>query len=810
MLQAKTRWKIRQAQTDRVQRLVQELQLQPLIAGLLVLRGIDTPEAAKRFLHADENEFHDPFMLDGMKSAVERIHRALIKGEHIRICGDYDADGVSSTSIMVCLMRSMNAKFDYYIPDRFKEGYGLNQAAVEKAKADGVGLIITVDNGISATEAIARANELELDVVVTDHHEPPQILPDAYCIVNPKKPGCPYPFKNLAGAGVAFKLAHALLGRVPMEWLELAAIGTVADIMPLLDENRMIVKHGLSQMQNSRFPGIRALMDVSGVDREQVSAMDVGFSLGPRINAAGRLGHAGPAVELMVAEELPEAERLAKHLDEMNKERQKIVETMMKEALDMIEVMQMENVPVIVLAKEGWNAGVVGIVASKILERYYRPVIVLTIDQETGKAKGSARSIEGYDIHEALTHCAELLDHFGGHQAAGGMTLPIQHVDAFREQLQQLARVWLKEEDLIPVSHAEMECALEDVTLEQIEELEKLAPFGEGNPYPLVVLRSLNVDGIRLIGKKEQHLKLAVNTDQMTKPVDAVAFGMGEHAARITKYAKIDLLCEMQINEWNGFRKPQLLVKDLCIPAAQLEDWRSEQAVRQHLPEWLKAETLDASGEQNKGLIVFSGRPPISEPMHGSSVAVWKAEANGILDPLNSMAEKLHPERLTEAVLYGIPEDMDSLIAVLAQLTRVEKLAAALLDPDCITPPNRESCAKVYKFLLQLQSWENSRQVLQGLAKRAGMKPGDVQFIIDVFEELGFIERSDDGYRCAASPGKKDLSTSRLFAKAHRMEETKQFLLYMTTKQLNDWLVSRLPDRPQDANHQHLILEDVI
>lgn len=497
---------------------------------------------------------HDPFLLKGMAEAVPRIRKALKEEEHILIYGDYDADGVSSTALMIHLLRYLGASFDIYIPHRSNEGYGLHNHALDWALQQGVSLIITVDTGISAYHQIAYANELGIDVIVTDHHEPPELLPEAYTLINPKLPDCLYPFKGLAGVGVAYKLAQAMLGEeTPGEWAEIAAIGTVADLMPLLGENREIVRNGLVSMRNSRFPGIRALLGVSGVTMSTVSAVNIAFGMAPRINASGRLDHAGRAVALLTTEHTDEAEQLAGELDLLNKERQLVVERIVVEATAKLEQMtQGGEIPdIIVLAEQGWNVGVVGIVASKLLERYYRPVIILDIHPETGMCKGSARSIPGLDIYAALSSCSNLMDHFGGHPAAAGMSLHRDGLEAFAAALNEYAATVLTPEHFVPVASADAEVSISDLSLQTALELERLAPFGMSNPLPKFIIRGATVKETRTMGQEGKHLKIVLQQGKST--IEALAFGKGD-LAKLLLWAPRSM-CWLNCRSTNGMAR---------------------------------------------------------------------------------------------------------------------------------------------------------------------------------------------------------------------------------------------------------------
>ncbi|HEX7056314.1 MAG TPA: single-stranded-DNA-specific exonuclease RecJ, partial [Bacilli bacterium] len=429
---------VRETKREIGEKLASELGIPLLTARLLAARGFTDAAEAKHFLFADEDQVYDPFLLDGMGKAVQRIRRAMESREKVWVYGDYDADGVSSTALMIRLFERLAANFDYYIPNRNKEGYGLNMQALETAQKAGVTLIVTVDTGISAVAEIDYAARLGIEVIVTDHHEPPDVLPDAYALINPKKPGDRYPFKQLAGVGVALKLAQALLETVPDTYYELAAIGTVADLMPLLNENRLIVKKGIKAMRTDCSPGIRALLAIAGIHPANITSLQIAYALSPRINAGGRMDSAIPAVKLLTADNEQTAEQFARELDRLNRYRQETVEAITEEALAQLKETEISTQHVLIVASDGWNVGVVGIVAAKIAEKYHKPAIVLVMDAAAGLAKGSARSVAGFDIVHALARCGELLDHYGGHQAAAGLTIRLENLGLFKAEINHI------------------------------------------------------------------------------------------------------------------------------------------------------------------------------------------------------------------------------------------------------------------------------------------------------------------------------------------------------------------------------------
>jgi single-stranded-DNA-specific exonuclease len=800
MLQSKARWKVSEPEPRAVAELAAGLKLQPVVAKLLASRGFTDLQEADRFLKGGTDCFHDPFLLDGMEKAVSRIREALDSGEKIRIYGDYDADGVSSTSLMIHLMRKLNADFDYYIPHRATEGYGLNHNAVKLAADSGVSLIVTVDTGISAWEQVEYASELGIDVVVTDHHEPPERLPDACAVLNPKKPGCTYPYKYLAGVGVAFKLAHALLGAFPEELLEIAALGTVADLMPLTGENRAIVKLGLERLQHTSSPGLRALLAVSGVAEKEITASHLGFSLAPRINASGRLEHADDAVRLLVTEDMEEAEALAESLDRLNRERQRIVEDMTKEALaQLAETDPDSERKVIVLAQEGWNVGVIGIVAARILEKYYRPVLVFGIDPETGLAKGSARSIAGFDIYKALSQCGELLEHYGGHQAAAGMTVRRELLDELADRLNALAEQWLTDEDYIPICHADAECAPDDVTIASIQQIEALAPFGMGNPAPRFILNGLSIQEIRTLGKDQQHLKLIVSRSPSggSAPLlEAVGFGMGKLFEHISPSSKIDLLGELGINEWNGVRKPQILIQDLRIPHVQVYDWRGVRDAEAKF-----ADSLAASERTGKkrliraAVLTVSGDPgPFAFPEQ-FECGVWAMDEKQGVIPLDSRAKRAKFSDAEHVLLHSLPDRVEQLEAAL-RLCRANRLYVSFRnwDRDYAALPSRESFILLYKTLLKQEKWtEHDLSFLDPVRRKLGLSDAMIRFMLGVFIELEFIDRHGGGvFAAASSPRKRELSEAKLYRNRLARGEVEQTLVYTSAQELRDWIMSKL------------------
>ncbi|MGY4690447.1 single-stranded-DNA-specific exonuclease RecJ [Salibacterium sp. K-3] len=767
MLRPKTRWIVEDSSFSGKDMLEKELNLSSMTAALLSKRGYETVEDASLFIKKSMEGVHDPFLMDGMQEAVDRIQQAVNDNEKILIFGDYDADGVSSTMIMIHVLKELKADFGWYIPNRFTEGYGPNIPALEQAAEEGASLVVTVDTGISAVPELKAAKEMGLDVIVTDHHEPPPELPDAYCILNPKKPGCPYPFKELAGAGVALKTAEAALGYFPSHLLDIFTIGTISDLVPLLDENRILVSRGLKALAVSEKPGIQALKQICGIDDGPMEEDHVGFAIGPRINAAGRMEAADPAVHLLASGSREEAEEWANVIDGLNKERQKIVNQMTKEAVEEVEnsFPPSENC-VIVIARKGWSPGVIGIVASRLTERFYRPVVVLGIDEETGEAKGSARSIEGFDMFRELSRNRDLLPHFGGHTMAAGLTMDENDIPELRERLEKQAAASLQEEDFIPTTTVDMEVPIENVTTAALEELQKLGPFGVGNPKPVFMLRNAVLAAKRKIGSEKNHLKIEM--EQSGKRIDGVGFHLGALDDYMTEYARVRAAGELSINEWNGYRKPQLMVKDMAVDEWQLFDKR-----QQHNTETSLRQIPDAATT----VIVFQEK----NTHHFQSICTDKT--------ILSYQEALCSEhRAANLVFADMPEHARQVEDVLSQIHDVENIYAFFCEKEPLyfqADPAREDFKWFYAFLKKRQSF-NLEKHGEELARRKGWKYSTVSFMSRVFFELDFVTMDNGMIKVNDAPAKRDLYDSESYQKHKNQREAEQIFLYSTYKELKE------------------------
>src|SRR6266496_998094 len=566
------RWIIRQLDQARASDFANELKISPLVAGLLLARGYEDLESAQRFLKPAFDQLHDPALMLGMPEAVERLQFAIDNAQPILIYGDYDVDGTTGTAVLLRALRMLGATVGYHVPHRFTEGYGIQQAGLEKAVNDGYKLVVSVDCGITAHEPLHWARAHGLDILVTDHHLPDadEGAPPALAVLNPNQHGCTYPDKNLAGVGVAFKLVHALFRVRDREkqvpgFLKMVALGTVADVAKLIGENRAIVALGLSDLPRAVNHGLRALIDIAGCgEGSEMTAYDLGFRIGPRINAAGRMDSARAGVELFSASDKEEARRLAEHLDTRNRERMDAQREIFNRAIEEFESSgtDLSLCYVAVIAGDDWHRGVIGLAASKIAERLHRPCVVISLEGDIGH--GSARSIEAYHLFNGLTACRDLLDKFGGHSHAAGLAIRRECIPEFRRRLNEHAASCLTEEDLTPALNVDAEISARALGFQLSQELRALEPFGAGNPRPLFVTR-----GLRVLSEpqiiKEQHLKLRVAGDD-NLPFEAIWWrGVEETEQTPAVNQRIDLAYELEANRWNGGIKLQLNVKDMKV-----------------------------------------------------------------------------------------------------------------------------------------------------------------------------------------------------------------------------------------------------
>ena len=552
---------------ENLEQIINEFQTPEIIARAMINRGIDTVAKVRAFLNTDLDSLYDPYLLKGMELAVEKILNAVICKEKICVYGDYDVDGITSTAIMIRTLKKLGADAVYYIPNRIEEGYGLSNNSMDRIKELGVSLIVTVDCGIRSNEVVDYAQGIGLDIIITDHHECEGELPGAVSIINPHQPDCGYPHKGLAGVGVAFKLVSALLTKVgngafAKEFLDIVSIGTIADVVPLLDENRIIVKNGLERIRNTNNEGIKALLTVCGLTGKELNTYNIAFMLAPRINAAGRIADAIECVELLLTDSADKALEIAEKLDSDNKERQTIENDILNCAAAKVEEeLDINKDRVLVLGNENWHIGVIGIVASRLVDRFYLPTFIMSRDGEI--SKGSARSIPGFNIFEAMSRHSYIFEKFGGHEMAAGFTIRTERIDELRESMNKEAERILGMDKLMPEIFVDYKLRPADITLDTVKQLKCMEPFGTGNTSPVFVYRGLKVTSSKAVGNERKHLSLMVYDG--VNEIKCIAYNLGNMQKSLSIGKKIDIICSVENNIWNGIENVQLNIKDIKL-----------------------------------------------------------------------------------------------------------------------------------------------------------------------------------------------------------------------------------------------------
>ncbi len=555
------KWEFYNSDTDKVKELSEKFNISELLATVLVNREIVEDEEVKIFLNPTRSNFHDPYLMPDMKPAVDRIIEAINKKEKTIIYGDYDVDGITSITVLSKFLKERGLDVGAYIPNRLNEGYGLNKTAIKQIADEGYKLIITVDCGISGTEEVDYAYSLGMEVIVTDHHEPLEVLPKAIAVIDCKRKDNKYPFNSLAGVGVAFKLTQAIGIKLGLEekeylkFLDIVCIGTISDIVPLVDENRVIAKLGLKLVEDTRSPGVKALLIAAGY--KEVNSNTVSFGIAPRINACGRMGHERDALDLFLTENINQANKITQNLNEYNRKRQDIEKRIFDEAISKIEQEHLDKNNSIVIGSENWHHGVIGIVASKITELYFKPSILVCFEEEDGK--GSGRSIPGFDLHAALCSASEYLEKYGGHEMAVGLSLKKDKFEDFRNEFEKIAKE-AHTEEVVSVIKIDKEINLKDITLESVKSLKLLEPFGEANKTPIFIYRNFRIDSIRALSEGK-HLKLTLKDENTI--INAIGFNMGKYSEEYLIGDKIDVIRVLEINSFNRVESVQINMKDI-------------------------------------------------------------------------------------------------------------------------------------------------------------------------------------------------------------------------------------------------------
>ncbi|UNC92892.1 single-stranded-DNA-specific exonuclease RecJ [Candidatus Contubernalis alkaliaceticus] len=760
-------WQLKEGDPALRDRLSAALKVKPVIAQLLINRGITDAVQGRRFLYPRLEDLNDPESLKGLISARDRLKEALDKGKNIVVYGDYDVDGITGTVILVTFLRKLGGSVSYYIPHRLTEGYGLNSAALDRLKEQGADVVVTVDCGISSLVEVEHAKKLGLEIIVTDHHTPLDSLPECV-ILNPKQAECGYPFKELAGVGVAFKLLQSFLPREQWEeYLDLVALGTIADIVCLLDENRVLTRYGMDQLNVSSRPGVQALKEACGFGGREISSGQISFSLAPRLNAAGRIGQTEKAVELLLTSSKDRAQELAALLNGFNQERQKIEGKILKEAVKEIEEKGVEGKKVIVLAREGWHSGVMGIVASRLVDNYGRPVVIISLEGEEGR--GSARSVEGFNLIGAIQGCADLLIRYGGHQQAAGLTISHSCIQEFERQINHDAEKMLPSQVLGRKISLEAELEASQIDLELLDQLNLLSPFGQGNPLPYFKTSELEVESFHFVGKQKNHLKMKLKNGENL--LEAIAFKMEDRELQLMG-RKVSAAYLLEDNFWGELRTPVMQLKDLHF-CDSTKAGGIMVIDRRGLDK--KEKYLRALAEQKNCLVYINtlGQKKRLSQLLGKDRGCFYSHQGCINDQVLGNIENL--------IIYDLPleeEKLSSLVKALSGamgnvslhlLYGQEDFKANRVFLQAILP-QRNSLIRLFKAIKKVERQGNI-QVKELITYLKNDKPFSytdhlLKKSLDIFQEINLLEPIDQGsgnFRMLSSQEVGDLSQSQVY-----------------------------------------------
>ena len=761
MINSRYQWRFPEVSNQKaIKTLSETFGITELIAKILVNRGYDTVEAANAFLRPELSGLHDPFLLHDMDKAIERLMQAIDSGQKIIVYGDYDVDGMTSTAIMTWALELMGANVDYFVPSRFSDGYGPNLANYQKLAAEGMQLLVTVDNGVSGKDEIAWLMAQGIDVIVTDHHELPEELPVATAIVHPRHPEGSYPFGGLSGAGVAFKVVSALLEEPADEVLDLAALGTVADVMSLTDENRIIVKQGLESLKLDPRPGVAALLAAAGTQLSDIDSSTIGFTIAPRLNALGRLENATTGVQLLLMDEPEEAKPLADHVNALNQERQQLVTKITTAAQE--QATQLSEDPVLVVAGENWHEGVLGIVASKLVEQTGKPTIVLNVNDD--EMKGSGRSVAAFDLFTALDGHRDLMTTFGGHASAAGMTVPTNNLTALRAALLDEAA----QQQLATAQKADMQIATTvtaaDFTKENFDNLQVLAPFGEGNPEPLFMLDLRGVNQVKTMSEGK-HLRFIAQTDTDQLPV--VAFGWGNQASALAgHFSSLQIVGTMSQNSYRGNISYQLMLRDMSAKGAAILDWRTSHLTKQTFS---KPVTYVFFKEKHLQQLAAYVDP-------AAQALMWQ--------------DALQTSNIQTMVLVDLPDSLDQLQTLL-QTSTPGRLAPMFYVQSPVylqKVPSKQVFSNVYKFVLSFKDI-NLQTQFDAMVKHLKISNMTLKLILKVFLEAKFVTIDNGVLNAVPNPTPMKLTQTQTFQRFMAQRDLEQQLIYSTTAELETLLM---------------------
>lgn len=772
MIDAKFKWELADnALSLTVDNLEKELGISRILATLLAQQGIDSTEQAKKFFEPSMEEIHDPTLLHDMDKAVERIEQAVEKQEQITIYGDYDADGITSTSLMYETLLSIGANVNYYVPNRFTDGYGPNMDAYQRLIDNGTQLFITVDNGVSGKNVINKVMAAGVDVVITDHHELPADLPNAVAIVHPRYPGSNYPFPDLSGVGVAFKVAWALTGEFPVEELDLVAIGEIADVVNVTDENHALISYGIQQLRQGMRPGLAALMKLADIKANNLTDQDIGFGIAPRLNALGRIADANDGVKLLTSLDENESQKLAKEVDQANKERQNLVAEIMKEAEKQANSSANQQKRTLLIVGKGWHQGVLGIVASRIMNETGKPTIIASTDQNNPTLiKGSGRSVDSFNLFNALEAHCELFTTFGGHPAACGLSFDQKNIVPLQIALEEETGKQKFDPMVKQPLPIAMKLAPADVTQQLYNDIQRVAPFGPGNMEPVFELNNVKVVDVKTMGQEHQHLKFSIVSDK--KNLTVVAFGQGNLATLLSApTGQINLAVKVSLNEWRGKKTVQLMLEDLQINGTVIIDERTNKLTPQ--------------------LFSSSDYYIVREPRLRENIAPHVAPGYTL-----SIEEAIKTDFSGQQVtLVDCPSSEEMLKQIFAEdegepatirLLLYQRKSAYLAGL-----PTRNDFAQLYRFIYKQKEIKWPMQA-KAVSNHLKINMDRLNLMIQVFSEAGFVTIKDDVLKFNEPTNKTDLTQTKRYQKQLAQYKVEQQLLFNDAATVAKWLLEYL------------------
>lgn len=772
MIDAKFKWELADnAPSLTVDNLEKELGISRILATLLAQQGIDSTEQAKKFFEPSMEEIHDPTLLHDMDKAVERIEQAVEKQEQITIYGDYDADGITSTSLMYETLLSIGANVNYYVPNRFTDGYGPNMDAYQRLIDNGTQLFITVDNGVSGKNVINKVMAAGVDVVITDHHELPADLPNAVAIVHPRYPGSNYPFPDLSGVGVAFKVAWALTGEFPVEELDLVAIGEIADVVNVTDENHALISYGIQQLRQGMRPGLAALMKLADIKANNLTDQDIGFGIAPRLNALGRIADANDGVKLLTSLDENESQKLAKEVDQANKERQNLVAEIMKEAEKQANSSANQQKRTLLIVGKGWHQGVLGIVASRIMNETGKPTIIASTDQNNPTLiKGSGRSVDSFNLFNALEAHCELFTTFGGHPAACGLSFDQKNIVPLQIALEEEAGKQKFDPMVKQPLPIAMKLAPADVTQQLYNDIQRVAPFGPGNMEPVFELNNVKVVDVKTMGQEHQHLKFSIVSDK--KNLTVVAFGQGNLATLLSApTGQINLAVKVSLNEWRGKKTVQLMLEDLQINGTVIIDERTNKLTPQ----------LFSSSDY---YIVREPRLRENIAPHvapGYTLSIEEAVKTDFSGQQVTLVDCPSSEEMLKQI-FAEDEGEPATIRLLLYQRKSAYLAGL---------PTRNDFAQLYRFIYKQKEIKWPMQA-KAVSNHLKINMDRLNLMIQVFSEAGFVTIKDDVLKFNEPTNKTDLTQTKRYQKQLAQYKVEQQLLFNDAATVAKWLLEYL------------------